>query len=248
MDKKIIIIFGQMAVGKTDISIKLAKKIGGEIILADSLIFYRGFDIGINKPSKIELSQVPHHLVDIADPNEIIILSEFLGKVQDVLSQIILRGKTPLIVGGTGLYIRLLVEKLSGLNANTISSKLVSNGEQPIKLILVGIRKPHQEHYALINSRIEKKFMRGFVNEVKKLLAQGYSPGLPTMSAIGYKECVDFIQGRLGEEQAKKELKRMSRIYVRRQSVWFTEKDPIRWFDAGENCVSEIEEYIIGYN
>ena len=96
-----------------------------------------------------------------------------------------------------------------------------------------------------MDQRIEMMFANGFLDEVKSLLAKGYSPSLPTMSAIGYRECIRVIKGELNEEQAKAEIRRATRIFVRRQANWFKESDPnILWFQVEEGVVERIEAYI----
>src|SRR5919106_337178 len=101
------------------------------------------------------------------------------------------------------------------------------------------------ELYERVDQRIESMFANGFLDEVKKLLAKGYSPSLPTMSAIGYRECIRVIQGELDEEQAKAEIRRATRIFVRRQANWFKESDPnINWFRVEEGVEPKIESYI----
>jgi tRNA dimethylallyltransferase len=94
--------------------------------------------------------------------------------------------------------------------------------------------------------RIESMFENGLLDEVKGLLAKGYSSDLPTMSAIGYRECVRVIEGRMSVEQAKVEMRRVTRMFVRRQSNWFKESDPnIHWFHAGEeNMIENIVAFI----
>ncbi len=88
-------------------------------------------------------------------------------------------------------------------------------------------------------------FANGFLDEVKRLVEQGYSPSLPSMSAIGYRECIRVINGELSEEQAKAEIRRATRVFVRRQANWFKESDPnIRWFRVEEGIVDETEVYI----
>jgi tRNA dimethylallyltransferase len=88
-------------------------------------------------------------------------------------------------------------------------------------------------------------FANGFLEEVKSLLARGYSPSLPTMSAIGYRECIRVINGEINEEQAKAEVRRVTRVFVRRQANWFKESDPnIKWFKVEEGVVEEIEAHI----
>ncbi|MFC1559690.1 tRNA (adenosine(37)-N6)-dimethylallyltransferase MiaA [Candidatus Margulisiibacteriota bacterium] len=109
----IIIIFGPTAVGKTDVSIKLAKKLNGEIISADSMQVYKGMDIGTAKPAKDEMKGIPHHLIDIRDPNEAWSVSDFISGCKKLTQEIIERGKLPIIVGGTGFYLNALIEGFS---------------------------------------------------------------------------------------------------------------------------------------
>src|SRR5262245_45224910 len=107
MDKQpLILLVGPTAVGKTEIAIQLAEKIDGEIISADSRLFYRGMDIGTGKPTRTEQARVPHHLIDIANPDEILSLAVFQKMATEVITDIHARGKLPLLVGGTGQYVR----------------------------------------------------------------------------------------------------------------------------------------------
>ncbi|HRQ22594.1 MAG TPA: tRNA (adenosine(37)-N6)-dimethylallyltransferase MiaA, partial [Anaerolineales bacterium] len=88
-------------------------------------------------------------------------------------------------------------------------------------------------------------FADGLLDEVRGLLDKGYSPALPSMSAIGYRECVGVVQGTLTTEQAKAEMRRVTRVFVRRQANWFKESDPnIRWFHPDETPRRKIEEFI----
>jgi tRNA dimethylallyltransferase len=107
------------------------------------------------------------------------------------------------------------------------------------------LTRPRPELYERVDQRIESMFASGFLEEVKRLLARGYSPSLPTMSAIGYRECIRVVHGELNEEQAKVEIRRATRIFVRRQANWFKESDPnIRWFKVEAGSLEEIEAYI----
>jgi tRNA dimethylallyltransferase len=101
--------------------------------------------------------------------------------------------------------------------------------------------------YARVDARIEAMFANGFLDEVKGLLdaPRGYSPTLPTMSAIGYRECVEVLEGKLKVEEAKQLIGRATRIFVRRQANWFKESDPnILWFKVEDGVVNEIEKRI----
>ncbi|WP_352417905.1 tRNA (adenosine(37)-N6)-dimethylallyltransferase MiaA [Proteiniborus sp.] len=118
----IVIIAGPTAVGKTSISIKVAKKINGEIISADSMQIYRHMDIGTAKITKAEMDGIKHYLIDEVDPDENFTVSDFQAKANEYILQILNKKKIPIIVGGTGLYINSLVYDLD-------FTKAISNWE-----------------------------------------------------------------------------------------------------------------------
>jgi tRNA dimethylallyltransferase len=296
----LILVVGPTAVGKTELAIQLAERLSGEIVSADSRLFYRGMDIGTAKPTREEQARVPHHLIDIADPNEILSLAVFQQKARQVIADIHTRKKMPFLVGGTGQYIRAVTEgwnppevkpderlrseleklkdendiywlherlrTLDPLAAEKIDPRnyrrtiralevILTTGkkfseqrgqsESPYHLITIGLTRPRPELYERVDQRIEGMFANGFLDEVKTLLAKGYSPSLPTMSAIGYRECLRVINGELNEEQAKAEIRRATRIFVRRQANWFKESDPnIKWFRVEAGVINDIESYI----
>jgi tRNA dimethylallyltransferase len=106
----LIVIFGPTAVGKTALGVKLAEEFNGEIVSADSRQFYRLMDIGTAKPSAEELSRVKHHLIDIAHPNETVGLAQFLKLAREAITSIASAGNIPFLVGGTGQYIKALLQ------------------------------------------------------------------------------------------------------------------------------------------
>jgi len=298
--KPLVIIVGPTAVGKTDVSIQLAERLNGEIVSADSRLFYRGMNIGTAKPSFEEQACVPHHLIDIAEPDEILSLAIFQQKAQETIAAIHAREKLPFLVGGTGQYVRAVTQgwtppevqpneqlrneleqqkeqngiywlhaKLEGVDPEAAGkidprnyrrtiraleviqttgkkfSEQRGQGESPYHLMTIGLTRPREELYQRVDQRIDMMFENGFIDEVRTLLSKGYPPSLPTMSAIGYRECVSVIQGELSEEQAKAQIRRATRIYVRRQANWFKESDPtIQWFKVENNIVDTIIENI----
>lgn len=296
----LILIVGPTAVGKTELAIQLAERLNGEIVSADSRLFYRGMDIGTAKPSHAEMARVPHHLIDIADPDENLSLAVFQQKAREVITDIQARNKLPFLVGGTGQYVRAVTkgwsppgvepderlrlelerekeqngifwlhdklkildpeaaEKIDARNSRrTIRALEVvlttgkkfseqrGQGESPYHLITIGLSRPRTELYERVDRRIDQMFANGFVEEVRGLLARGYSPSLPTMSAIGYRECIKVLQGEWTEDQAKAEIRRATRVFVRRQANWFKESDAgIRWFRMQDGVIGQIEPYI----
>jgi len=109
---KLPIIVGPTAVGKTSLSIRLAKEFGAEIISADSMQVYRGMDIGTAKTTTEEMDGVAHHLLDVADPREDFSVGEYLRLAENAIEDITGRGNIPLVVGGTGLYVKALLDGL----------------------------------------------------------------------------------------------------------------------------------------
>lgn len=110
MKPPLLIIIGQTAVGKTSLSLEIARQFSGEIISADSRLFYRGMDIGTAKPTAAEQASVPHHMIDICDPDETMTLGDYQDRTNQIIVECHQRGKLPILVGGTGQYVRAISE------------------------------------------------------------------------------------------------------------------------------------------
>lgn len=106
----LIVIVGPTAVGKTKLSIEVAKAIDGEIISGDAMQFYKGLDIGTAKATKEEQDQVKHHLLDILGPNESFTVVDYQKRVREKIAEINQKNKTPILVGGSGLYVQAIIE------------------------------------------------------------------------------------------------------------------------------------------
>lgn len=109
MQPKLVVITGPTASGKTALGVALAQRLGGEVVSADSMQIYRGMDIGTAKPTPEEMQGVPHHMIDIADPAENYSVSRYAKEAAACVDDILARGKLPIVVGGTGLYIDSLI-------------------------------------------------------------------------------------------------------------------------------------------
>lgn len=112
MAEKILVVTGPTATGKTALSVELAKKLGGEIVSADSMQIYRGMDIGTAKVTKAEMQNIPHHMIDIADPSEDYSVSRYIEEADAAVRGILSRGRLPIVAGGTNLYIDSLIAGL----------------------------------------------------------------------------------------------------------------------------------------
>jgi tRNA dimethylallyltransferase len=296
----LIVILGPTAVGKTETALQLAEALDGEIVSADSRLFYRGMDIGTAKPAPAELARVPHHLVDVADPDETWSLAMFQRAAQAAIAEIHARGRLPFLVGGTGQYIRAVTEaweipevapdfrmrealekwaqevgpdglhrRLAEVDPEAAEridprnlrrtvralevilrtgkrfSAQKSRGESPYRVLQLGLTRPRPELYARIDARIEAMLEAGLLDEVRGLLAAGYAPDLPSMSAIGYRQMVQVLQGEITLEEAVTLMKRLTRQFVRRQANWFKPDDPnIHWFRAGAGAAAEMESKV----
>lgn len=108
--KSLIAIVGPTASGKTDVAIELAKIIKGEIISADSMLVYRQMDIGTAKPTLEEMQGIPHHMIDLVEPNEEFSVAMYQSKVEQLIDDITKDGHIPILAGGTGLYVRAVID------------------------------------------------------------------------------------------------------------------------------------------
>lgn len=115
MKPKVIVIVGPTASGKTDVSIELAKKINGEIISADSMQIYKYMNIGTAKPTEEEMQGIKHYMLDVVEPDETFNVSKYKKMAEEAIEEILSKGKTPIIVGGTGLYVNTLVNGIEFL-------------------------------------------------------------------------------------------------------------------------------------
>ncbi len=296
----LLVVVGPTAVGKQTFLYNWQNRIGGEIVSADSRLFYRGMDIGTAKPSKAERSRIPHHLIDIADPDETWSLALFQQVVRRVISEIHRRGKLPILVGGTGQYIRAVIEgwslprqppdmklrqaleewaskigafelhrKLAIIDveaANHIDARnlrrtvralevIFRTGrrfseqrrktDSPYNLLVIGLRRPRVELYRRIDERVDQMIANGLIQEVQSLLASGYGPDLPALSAIGYRQIIQYLQGECSLEEAVLDIKRSTRQFVRRQASWFKDNDPdIHWFDMTNDTLEQVETLV----
>lgn len=277
---KVIAVVGATASGKTAYSIELAKKIGGEIISADSRLVYKGFDIGTAKPTLEERDGVPHHLIDIVEPEVDYSVGLWAKEAEKCIDEIISRGKVPIIAGGTGLYFRILLEnydlpkvepnydlrkRLEALTFDELqtrlslkdpdtASKIEKNDKKKIIRALEivetlnlpmsearGVKEfspyevewhgrnfPREELYERINKRVDLMIETGLVEETKHLLEKhGRIPNL--VDTIGYREIIEYLDGKLDLQSACDILKQNTRRYAKRQLTWFRKNTMIDW-------------------
>ncbi|MBW8383559.1 MAG: tRNA (adenosine(37)-N6)-dimethylallyltransferase MiaA [Youngiibacter sp.] len=281
MKPRLIIIAGPTGVGKTEISIRLAKLLDGEIVSCDSMQIYRLMDIGSAKATKEEMQGIPHHMVDILDPLSPFSVSEYKAMAEMAIDDIISRGKVPIMVGGTGLYIDSVITDMSFAEGSgdpafrasmedlaeksgkeevhrqlkqvdPLAAERIhpNNLKRVIRALEVfhmtgkpfstfadeGIINPKYEVsyyylnrnrealYSTIDSRVLKMLEEGLVEEVRMLREMGLTREHQSMQGIGYKEVLDYLDGRKTFEEMVNEIQRHSRNYAKRQLTWFRRK------------------------
>ncbi len=156
MKPKILVIVGPTASGKTSLSITLAKKHNGEIISADSRQVYTGLDIGTGKVTKKEMHGIPHHLLDVASARTTFTAEKFIVRGQRAIQEILARGKTPIIVGGTGFYIDALLGRIALADApiNSILRKKLE--AKPVEKLFLLLQKNDPERAAQMDTPSER--------------------------------------------------------------------------------------------
>ena len=162
--KDLFILAGPTAVGKTEISIKLAQRLNGEIISADSMQIYKSMDIGSGKITEEEMKGVPHHLIDIIEPSENFSVAEFKEKAESAIKQITNKNKLPMLVGGTGFYINSLIYNYSFAKTNKdenyreyLSTLANTEGNEYVHSLLKDI---DEETYNKLNANDLKRVIR----------------------------------------------------------------------------------------
>jgi len=306
--KDLIVLTGPTAVGKTSLSIALAKAVDGEIISADSMQVYKYMNIGTAKITEEEKCGIPHFLIDELEPDEEFNVTIFKNKVMGYIKDIKSRGKVPVIVGGTGFYIQSViydinfneygddseVRKKYELMAETIGKselhkKLAlvdreyadSVSENNVKKVVRALtffemtgeklsehnkrererRSPfdfayfvltmdRKKLYERIDKRVDLMFDMGLVDEVKALMAKGYDKSLVSMQGIGYKEVIDYLNGKTSLEECIDIIKRDTRHFAKRQLTWFKREKVVTYIDKDEFAAEDkcLKEMLRVYN
>ena len=303
--KPLLVILGQTASGKTALSIELAQHVGGEIVNADSRQLYRYLDIGTAKIRKENMEGIPHHLLSVKDPKEEVTVGWYQKEALRVVDEILARGKIPLLVGGSMLYVSSIIDGLmlapaadsalrtslerayeqdGGLKlfkrlqevdpeaAETIHVRnkpyviraveiyetlkkpkseivgrrqRVSLSAQPdIDCLLLGVPMPRGDLKVKIAERVEEMFAAGWIEEVRDLLARGYSASDPGLKSHGYREIVQYLE-ELERSSSDLDLDAMQDAlkakivtktcqYAKRQHTWWRHDERIKWISRGE--------------
>lgn len=253
-----------------------------EIISCDSLLFYRGMDIGTAKPTAAERARVPHHLIDIRAVTEPMDITHYVTAVLATLEEIAARGRVALVAGGSGFYLKAFfapvadevsvpeplraevralsadeaLTRLRDLNGGNLGALDVANPRRVTRALerclaagrtlaelaenfarqpapfadwevrLTELTRRPEELNERIEARVREMLQAGLVDEVRRLRAQGLEGNSSAARAIGYREVIDFLEGRLPEKMLAEEIAKNTRALVKKQRTWFRTQLP----------------------
>jgi tRNA dimethylallyltransferase len=275
------VLTGCTGAGKTERALAWAEQRGAEIVSCDSLLFYRGMDIGTAKPTPAERARVPHHLIDLRDVTEPMDVMHYVTLARAAVEAIAARGRPVLVVGGSGFYLKsffspvaddvavppglraqiaerlaaqglpALVAELCRLNPDGLGAldtanprrvtraleRCLASGETLRQLAgafaarpapfaewrveVTEIVRPAAELDLRIAARTSEMLRAGLVHEVGGLLAAGLKQNPSAVRAIGYREVVDLIEGRIRAEALEAEIVKNTRALAKKQRTWF---------------------------
>ena len=244
----VLVILGPTGSGKTGVSIKIAKAIGGEIISADSRAIYKGMDIGTAKPTKEEMEGVPHWGIDLVEPGARFTVFDWKKYAEDKIKDIKARGKIPIIVGGTGLYIDALIydyhfkgptgEKIGDFEQKTCSDRTKIKGNY----LIIGIKWETSILRERLRRRLDKMFNQDLYQETKTLV-QKYGWDNQAMKSDIYEYAWQYLNGGITLEEAKEKCFYEDWHLAKRQMTWFKRNKQINWLELDE-IYSFVLEYI----
>ena len=231
-----IIILGPTGSGKTGVSIKLAKTLGGEIISADSRAIFKGMDIGTAKPSLKEQEGVPHYGLNLVEPGERFTVADWKAYAEQKIKEIKGRGHVPIIAGGTGLYIDALIydyqfkgptgQKIGDLEQKTCTDRKEIKGDY----LIIGVKCDTEVLRERLKKRIDIMFDEPLYNETKKLV-QAYGWGSGAMKSNIYEYVDKYLNGELSLEEAKEKSFYEDWHLAKRQITWFKRNKDITWLE-----------------
>lgn len=299
--RKIIVVAGPTAVGKTEYAIRIAEKFNGEIVSCDSMQLYKYMDIGSAKPTPEEQARAKHYLIDEIDPRDEFSVAIYQKMAKKYIEEIFARGKTPIIAGGTGLYLNSLIYNMdfaSPVHDNRLRDKYYqmadTEGKEAVYDILkdkapeiaerihpnnlkkviraletvetegenikdfskitekckeydclmLCLNRDREELYDRINRRVDMLVDMGLLKEVKSLMDMGFTSDNIAMKGIGYKEIIDYFNGKYDLDTALDLVKRNTRRYAKRQITWFKRYEDMKWFNLSNDTLEDILGWI----
>ena len=293
----LIAVVGATATGKSALGVALAEALDGEVINADSMQLYRGMDIGTAKITEAERAGVPHHLLDVLDVTEPANVAEYQRDARAVIEQLSAAGRTAVLVGGSGLYVRAALDdlrfpgtdpavrarleaeavdaepgalhaRLAGVDPPAAARILPGNTRRLVRALEVieltggpflaelpepqyvrpavqlGLYLDRAELGRRIALRVEAMWQAGLVAEVATLGEKGLREGRTASRALGYAQVLEFLDGRISEDEAHAATVRATRKFARRQQKWFDRDRRIVWLppDRTETLAMALRE------
>lgn len=285
-ERKVIAILGPTGSGKSELALHVAAAFAGEVVNCDSLQIYRFFDIGTAKLPPGSRCGVPHHLIDILDPDQVFTAGEYTRLARRALEEISARGRVPVVAGGTGFYLRALFDGLfpgpardQGLRDRLAKRqrrrpgclyrllrrfdppaaarihphdlpKLIRalevclttrrpvtewfregrNALRDYRVLKIGLSPPRDELYQRLDQRTRQMFETGLIEEVRGILARGFTRQAGPFASHGYRQVIELLDGELDLEQAIFYAQRNTRRYAKRQMTWFRQEKGVEWF------------------
>jgi len=236
---KIISIVGLTASGKTGIGIKVAKQFNGEVISVDSRQVYRGLDIGSAKVTQDEMDGIPHHLIDIIDPPKegewiapkaLFDVHTFQQMAGKLIKEIQSRGKVPILVGGTGLYSRALIENY-GFDNN--------HGKREYDVLQICLLPLKELLLPIIERRNVERLNLGMIEETKNLLKDGVCKQWLRSLGLDYMLAVDYLDGVYTMDEYKYWLTTKTMQFAKRQRTWFKKEKNTIFLENPNEFLSE---------
>lgn len=232
----VLVLVGPTGSGKTGLGVKLALELDGEVISADSRAIYKGMDIGTAKPTAEEMGGVVHHGIDLVRPDERFTVADFKGYCLSATADIRRRGKLPMIVGGTGLYIDAVIFDY-GFNDN-VKNTCSDRTEMSSDFVIVGIKWEKEELRQRLVERASTIFTQNIEEETERLSSQ-YGWENPAMTANIYPIVWKMMRGEISREEAIELFVLDDWHLAKRQMTWLRRNPHIRWMR-----LDEIENYL----
>jgi tRNA dimethylallyltransferase len=276
------VLTGPTAVGKTEWALRWAERNDAEIVSCDSLLFYRGMDIGTAKPTTAERARVPHHLIDLCAPTERMDIARYVALARTAVAEILARRRRVLVTGGSGFYLKAFfapvaddvevlpslrqeltelplataVARLTQLNPDGLAELDVANPRRVVRALerciatgktlaelgaefaqrpgsfaeyrveLTRLERAPEELNRRIDARVEAMLSGGLVEEVRRLRAEGFEANPSAARAIGYREVLASLDGKLPAESLAAEIAKNTRALVKKQRTWFRTQLP----------------------
>lgn len=302
--QKVIVICGPTASGKTALSIELAKKVDGEIVSADSMQIYNEMSIGTAKPDEEEMQGIKHYLIGNISPTRRYSVSDYKIDAMNSIKEILQKGKQPIVVGGTGLYVNSLIygidypeietnleyrkelekiadeeglqylyKKAEEIDGEAMKNISVNDKKRIIRVLeiyketgktktqlekesrkngvpyeyhIFAIDMPREILYDRINKRVDIMIEKGLIKEVENLYRKYGDELCTSLQGIGYKEVIDYLNGKYTKEEMIDKIKMETRRYAKRQLTWFRKIPNIIWLDGLNDVQNNIDIILEG--